>query len=66
MGDRLLRNATAMFTMNDDREILRDAAVLIGVGQIAKVGTGLIARDAEVVDEQRRPRMDLSRCLALI
>ncbi|MCH2078795.1 MAG: 8-oxoguanine deaminase [Rhodobacteraceae bacterium] len=50
MADRLLKNASHVVTMDDDRRVLGDAEILIRDGVIAEIGAGLIAPDAEVID----------------
>ncbi len=46
----LLRGARTVVTMNDRREELADADVLLRDGTIMAVGAGLAAEGAEVVD----------------
>ncbi len=50
MPEILIRNATAVVTMNDTRAEIAGGDVLISGGQIAAVGQGLQAPGAEVVD----------------
>ncbi len=50
MADILIRNATAVVTMNDTRDEIAGGDVLIRGGVIAAVGRGLVAPGADVVE----------------
>ncbi|KIC50818.1 8-oxoguanine deaminase [Tateyamaria sp. ANG-S1] len=51
MTETLIRRASHLVTMDDDRRVLRDADVLLKDGQVAEIGHGLTPA-GEVVDAQ--------------
>ena len=50
MSELVIRNASVVLTMDDDRSELSDADILISDGVIAKVGTGLLVPEVRVFD----------------